>query len=148
MPVLSQHYTHHNCMRQSYFPFKWNVTIMEPVNRWKCCTLLNFSSGMCVCASEALWHAGAYVSVAPSRERCPSCSIIFSFDSHYSLSLTIWKAKQAKEERRDEVSLNLCLQTLQINSSYQSNKPRTRQSLMFQCDAIIHQFTWGSSFTI
>lgn len=78
---------------------------MEPANRWKCCTALNFSSGMCVCVHETPGMRGPRVSVTPSWERCPSCSIIFSFDSHYSLSPAIWEAKPV----RRELSLSLSL---------------------------------------
>lgn len=150
MPLLRQHGKHHNCMGKSCFPFKWNVAIMEPMNRLKCSTAFDFSSEMCVFVCVQVWPLAcrntSFSSTLPGAMSLPQYYLFI-----WQSLLSVTDMRSQASQRINEwwrLSLCLCPKTSQINSNFQSDKLRRHKSTMFQCDAIIHQFTWRSSFAI
>lgn len=84
---------------------------MEEVNRWKCCTALNFSSGMWVCVCVLVCRLAC-------RITCLSCilrlgSYVPSEASSFhltviTLSLAMWEVERKNKQTCTEASLSVC----------------------------------------
>lgn len=105
-------------------------------------------------ARLSISHLGC-VFVCARLQACGTTCLSYTLLGAMSLlqhHLFIWQSLLSvtgnmRSEARVARALSLCLcpPTSQINSRFRHDKLRKCKSVMYQCDAIIHHFTWGSS---